>query len=262
MGSDKLCYDHALSVAQKNGWHFISLNAKDFAAYEKDFYTSSLDGAICVFYLSDAQLLTIPESEIFVKLIEDSPHRFMLGASEPVNWVLKKFGLATPLGSTESELTSSLKILLGEPDRDVARLALQSQDPKHLFHILKFGAWQHEPSLDEMIKISRNLYICHSDYILSMLAFALAPKTFATFHKKKEENPLQKSIKFKLEKSLPNYNKTEIADVYLLAGSAKFIPPYLDLSDEEKKFLGVLEQPEPKQPQAVFLKSVNLSDYL
>ena len=261
LGGDKSCFDHALSVAQENNFHFSEIQAKDFPSYEKNFYTSSLDEALCLFYLSDADKLSIPQTLQFIEMISKSPHRFML-SGQSVNWALKKHCLTIVLSKTENELTTQLKTLFSETDRDAARLALQDADPIHLFHILKFGAWQQSEALEAMLAISRNLYKCHKSFILDMLAFALAPKPLATFHSKTNENPIQKSIKTKLSKMFPHHNSSQIADIFLLASHAKSVPANLDLSDEEKAYLGIADaSEEQEQTQAVFLKTANLGDY-
>ena len=261
IGLDKVCFDHALSIAHENNFHFVSLEAKDFSQHEKDFYTASLDEALCLFYLSDADKLSVDESKKFIDMIANSPHRFIL-SGQNINWFLKKNSLTRVLSKSEDALTSNLRSLLTEPDRTLVRLALQRADAVHLFHILKFGAWQHEPSLDTMIRINQNLFKCHKSFILDMLAFALLPKPFATFHSKTNENPCQKSIKTKLSKMFPHLNSSQIADIFLLARGAKIVPANLDLSDEEKEYLGIADaSEEQEQTQAVFVKPVNLSDY-
>ena len=261
IGLDKVCFDHALSIAHENNFHFVSLEAKDFSQHEKDFYTASLDEALCLFYLSDADKLSVAQTLQFIEMIKDSPHRFMLSA-QSFNWALKKHCLTIVLSKTENELTTQLKILFNETDRDSVRLALKNADPIHLFHILKFGAWQQSEALEAMLAISRNLYKCHKSFILDMLAFALLPKPFATFHSKTNENPIQKSIKTKLSKMFPHLNSSQIADIFLLARGAKIVPANLDLSDEEKEYLGIADaSEEQEQTQAVFVKPVNLSDY-
>jgi hypothetical protein len=262
IGLDKVCFDHALSIAHENNFHFVSLEAKDFSQHEKDFYTASLDEALCLFYLSDADKLSVAQTLQFIEMIKDSPHRFMLSA-QSFNWVFKKHCLTIVLSKTENELTTQLKILFNETDRDAVRLALKNADPIHLFHILKFGAWQQSEALEAMLAISRNLYKCHKSFILDMLAFALLPKPFATFHNKTNENPCQKSIKSKLSKMLPSYSSSEIADTFLFLKTFKtsFSSPNLQLSDEEKAFLGIVDSAEQEQTQAVFLRTANLGDY-
>ena len=259
IGLDKVCFDHALSIAHENNFHFVSLEAKDFSQHEKDFYTASLDEALCLFYLSDADKLSVAQTLQFIEMIKDSPHRFMLSAQSS-NWVFKKHCLTIVLSKTENELTTQLKILFNETDRDSVRLALKNADAVHLFHILKFGAWQSPETLEAMLRINRYIYICHKTYLLSMLSFALPTKALQTFHRKSEENPLQKSIKIKLCRLLPNYTSSEIADAFSLLISSQSCLPNLQLSDEEKDFLGIVEAAAP-QAEQVFLRTSNLGDY-
>ena len=77
LGKDKACCDFALSASQENNYRFISLEAKEFASHERDFFTDTLDKAVCLFYLSDAHKLTINESKKltnkFLDTIKNSP---------------------------------------------------------------------------------------------------------------------------------------------------------------------------------------------
>ena len=259
MGSDKQCSEHALSIAHENNFHFVSLEAKDFSQHEKDFYTASLDEALCLFYLSDADKLSVAQTLQFIEMIKDSPHRFMLSAQSS-NWVFKKHCLTIVLSKTENELTTQLKILFNETDRDSVRLALKNADPIHLFHILKFGAWQQSKALEAMLRINRYIYKSNKTYILSMFAWAISPKPFATFHKKQEEDKLQISIKNKIQKVF-KINSSETADVYLLIKNYQIASDKIGLSDEEKAFLGIVDSAEQEQTQAVFLRTANLGDY-
>lgn len=255
--TDKARYDWALNVAREQNYHFININAKEFASHEKEYFTSTLDEALCLFYFEDSYKLTVPESIAFAKMIQDSPHRFVLSSPSFPNYILQKHCLVKPLGEAKDEVSFALKQLQTNPDRNSVRLLISNSDPIHLFHILKSGAWIDQNQLNTMIRISQNIYKSNSSYILDMLVFALKTKPFR-LSKKPKVDEMQISILKKLKKALPNYTSSEIADVYLLVDSA-LGPEKLDLSDEEKAYLGLKNEVE--QTQETFIKAVNLSDY-
>lgn len=258
--SDRARYDFALQVAREQNFHFIPLNAKEFASHEKLYYTATLDDAKCLFYLEDSHKLTIPESYEFIKMIKDSPHRFILSSPLFPNYVLQKQCLVKPLGESLDEIQFALKQLQTNPDRDAVRVLLNDADPIHLFHILKSGAWINQDQLDAMIRISRNLYKVHFTYILDALVFALQAKPMRLMRKPKVDE-MQQAILKKLRKILPHYTLSEVADVYhlLAVGGESVIPEKLELTDEEKAYLGLRSKVE--QTQEVFVKAVNLEDY-
>ncbi len=261
LGSDKACADYALSVAHENSMHFVDLEASQFPLYEKAFYTSSLDQAKTIFYLRDSHKLTIDDAQLFVEMVKDSPHRFLLAStSSNINWYLRKACIFKPLEAVQDELTFYLKNLLTEPNRHFVLENLQESDPVHLFHILKFGAWQNPETLDALIQVSQNLYKVKKSYFLSMLVFAVPPKAYPFGHKNREENEMQKSVKKKIRDNLPRLKKSEVANAFLLMKNSKS-GLGLELSEDENNFLGISKN-EIKQTQAEpFLKPVNLSDY-
>lgn len=264
--TDKARYDHALQVAHQNQFHFIPLNQKEFFSHEKDFFTATLDEALCLFYIEDVDKLTYEESMKFLELIKDSPHRFMFSCQTYPNYVLQKGCLTTPIGDSTSELTFYLKTLLTEPNRDAVRLALINSDPIHLFHILKKDAWKSPEALQVLLHISQNIFKVHKSYIISLLAFALQNKPFALSRTLKRENKMEKSIISKIAKAIPYYTTSEVGDVYHLLArgtlSAKDVMETgrLELTDEEKAFLGIATA-EQSQEAKVFAKAVEISEF-
>jgi hypothetical protein len=161
------------------------------------------------------------------------------------------------MDNTKDELTQQLQVLLTEPNRNLAREFLKDADLVHLFHILKNGAWRSPESLEAMILISQNLYKINRSYLLSMMSWVLPAKPFA-FAFKKQANLVEGSIMKKLEKFKPDLKKSELADIFLLMKSCKDSVGGLELSVEEKTFLGIEEKPVEPQ-QSVFV--ANLEDY-
>jgi hypothetical protein len=256
--SEKTSFDWAQNLAQKNNLKFFSLESKSFAQYEKHFYSGALDGQKTLFYLSEANALTVAEAQKFLELIKDSQHTFVLSTTSlDINWFLKKSCTIVQLDKINSELNSQLKLLLTEKDRNKVRKALQDADAVHLFHILKAGAWQVPQTLDTLIRINRMLYIVKKDYILDLLAYAIEAKPYATFQTKREENKMQKSIKVKLKEMYPKFHPEEIADTFLLMSNAH-VSLGLDLSEEEKLYLKI---PEKIVEEEVFVKAVDLRMY-
>ena len=251
--NDQASSKHASSVALENDFTLVVLTAKEFPKFEKPFFTDTLDGKKCLFYITDAQLLKQDASEKLFKMISESPHRFILSGNAETPWYIKMRCLTQNMDNSVDVLTQQLKALLTEPNRVLVREFLHDADLVHLFHILKYGAWRNPESLGAMIEISQNLYKINRSYLLSMLSWILPPKPFA-FAFKKQANFTEASIMKKIEKLKPNSNKVEVADMYLMMKSCKDSISGLELSDEEKSFMGIEEK--QVENQAVFCRTI------
>lgn len=262
LGPEKACYDYSLNVAKQNNWHFIPLESCDYANYEKNFFTSSLDEQLTLFYVSECHALSIDDSMNFLGMIESSPNKFILSSHEMPNWFLKKSCLLIPLVKNfQNELSIHLQTLFQEKNRDLARISLAHADPIHIFHILKFGAYSNNDVMENMLKIGQNLYKCRKSFILSMLCFALPPIPIRTFHRKSKESPLQKSVKEKLKKLYPKFNESEIADIFI---NISFLGGLdgMKLSAEEKEFLHLPDEKSGEAEPAVFLETRSIEEFI
>lgn len=256
--SEKAAYDCAVKEAQKASLKFISLSAKDFPKYEKHFYSNPLSGDKCLFYLSEAHALSYTDAQKFIEMIASSNNTFILSATAEVNWYLRKTCFVSQLSLIPNEITEQLRVLLTDVDRNFVRSKLEKCDPVHLFHILKFNVYLSPDNIDALLDINRYIYKSKSYLIKDMLSYAIKPKPYLLKQSKREEEPLQKSIKAKLSKTYSKLSSSDIADAYLLANSAHSSLG-IELSDEEKAFLKI-DEAKPVE-EAVFVKTQNLSDY-
>ena len=262
--TDKARYDYGLKVAQTNNYIFEAFDARDFESYSKKFLTSTLSKERVLFFIFDADKLTFTQAEQFLKLIKDSPHIFLLSAPSLSGfaYILQKNCLKTNLGSTRSQLQFALQSLMTVDDRNAVRLAIEGVDPLFLFHILKRDCWKSPESLQAMLRISQYIFKCRKPYLYSLLALAFPKKAFALSYKKPEKNKMMQEITQKLAKTY-KCNSSEAADFYLLIKQMRFAPEELQLSDEQKEFLGlpptVGEEQAPEAESPVIL--ANLEDY-
>ena len=241
--------------------HFVTIEAKDFPLYEKNFYTSSLDQAKTLFYLRDSHKLTVDDSMKFVEMVKNSPNKFLLSSdSVSTNWYLKKSCIYKVLQEMQDEITFYLKQLMTEPNRHLVLENLKEADPVHLFHILKFGAWQNLDSLNHLIEVGRNLYKVKKTYLLSMLVL-MPPKAYAFRRNEQKEDEMQKNIKKKIKSEMPHMKKSSVADTFLLMKNCHSSLG-LDTSPEENTFLGVSQKEKTSTQAEPFLKAVNLSDFI
>jgi hypothetical protein len=250
--SDKACYNYALSVAQENSYNFVPIESKEFSDYERQFYASNLEGTLFLFYVRDINKLSQFESNKFFETIYKSPHRFILSGPVETAWFIKKNCIVNYIDNSKSAFTEHLKTLLTEPNRKLVRESLTNADVIHLFHTIKYGAWQNPQTLEHMMDVGQNLYKVKKDYILSMLAL-LPVKVVALGNKKVSLHPLESSILKKIQKQYPKLRESEFADIYMLQ---KFCKEAIvsELSEDEKAFLGISDL--PKVEQAVFTKSI------
>ena len=262
VGPDKACYDFAKQLAEKNYFHFFHIQAKDFGRFEKNYFSSSLDNCKTLFYLADADKLTVPQSQKLVEMATESPHLFYMASASKINWYLRKNCIYKPLVAVKDEINDAIKILLTECNRNIAFLKLKGIDAEYLFHILKFGAYRSPETLEAMLRVSRNLYKVNDTYFLSMLVFDIPPKPFPFGFRKNKENTIQKSIKKKIRSVLKRYNSSEIAEVYQMMKSFKKTLG-LDLTDDEKDFLDVQDSSVRIQPQAdkPFVKYMSFEEF-
>lgn len=265
--NDKARYDYAKDVAHNNLWNFISMDSKNYKNFSKQYISSTLDSTRTVFFLNNIDKLSIKDSIDFLKLIEGSPHVFILASETlPTNYILKKSCLHKSLGFKLGKISSCLKSLMCETNRDLVRLAIQDRSPKFpifLFHILKKNAWKSPEVIPSLIKINQNLYKVKPAYIQSLLAFAFPPKKYDTYSAKKEDNKMMKKILAKIRKSF-YVSKSKAADLYLLFNRLGSVPEKaIVLSDEEKEFLGVglAGRKEEVQTLEAPVKTSSLSEF-
>mgnify|MGYP001559085645 CR=1 FL=1 len=260
--TDKARYDYGLKVAQTNNYIFEAFDAKDFESYSKKFLTSTLGKERILFFIFDADKLSQTQAEQFLKLVADSPHIFLLSAPalSGFAYILQKNCLKTNLGSSQSQLQFALQSLMTVEDRNAVRLAIESVDPLFLFHILKRDCWKVPEALTQMLRISQYVYKSKKTYITSLLALALPKKAFAMTYKKSTNDKIMNSILTSVAK-LYKCNSSEAADIYLLIKKMGFAPEELQLSDEQRNYLGlpptVGEEQAPEAPVII----ANLEDY-
>jgi len=257
---DKARQNYAEQVALKNSYIFHALDSKEILNYSKEFLSSTLDASRIVFYIYDVNKLTFEACLQFLELIRSSPHIFILSSPTflGVNSELRKVCQKIPLSSKLDEMTEVIRNLMINSDRDAVRVALIDVDHLYLFHKLKFGCWHSAETLGAMLEISQYIYKCKADYIKSLLAFALPAKPYALSHAKKEKNKLQESILSKLTKAY-RQNSAESANLYLLIRQMHFAPEEVQLTEEERDFLGVTL--EAQTPEAPFVAAANLEDF-
>lgn len=262
-GSDKARFDFGKETAAENLWNFISLEAKNFEAFSKPFISQSLDSSKTLFFLYNAQSLSIKHSIKFLELIKNSNNIFILATPSlsSINYILRKSCLHKSLGLKLNKIDSWLKAIMTIGDRDSVRLILKDADPIFLFHILKKSAWKKPEVLEPMMKINRNLYKVKPAYIKSLLAFAFPPKKYDTHSAKKEDNKMMKKILAKIRKSF-HVSKSKAADLYLLFNRLGSVPEKaIVLSDEEKEFLGISSEKVEQQTLEAPVKTSSLSEF-
>ena len=261
-GSDKARYEHGLKVARDNNYIFEAFDAREFEDYSKKFLTSTLGGNRVLFFILDVDKLTQPQAEQFLKLVKDSPHIFLLSAPSLSGfaYILQKNCLKTNLGSTRSQLQFALQSLMTVDDRNAVRLAIESVDPLFLFHILKKDCWKAPESLTQMLRISQYIFKNRKAYITSLLALAFPKKAFAMTYKKSTNDKIMNSILTSVAK-LYKCNSSEAADIYLLIKKMGFAPEELQLSDEQKEFLGLPPTVGEEQAPEAPVITANLEDY-
>jgi hypothetical protein len=208
-----------------------------------------------LFHLIDAQTLKQEASKKLFEFMNASPHRFILSGNAETPWFVKVGCVVKNMDDSKVELTSQLQVLLTESNRTLVREYLEDADLVHLFHILKYGAWRNPESLEALIFINQYLYKINRSYLLSLLSWVLPAKPYAFASSKKQAVPQEGSIMKKLESLNPKMKKSEQADAFLLMKVCKDSIDGLDLSEEEKTFLGIEEKlVEPEQ--AVFCRTI------
>ena len=261
-GSDKARYEHGLKVARDNNYIFEAFDAKDFESYSKKFLTSTLGKERILFFIFDADKLNSIQVKYFLELIKDSPHIFLLSAPALSNFAyeLQKQCLKTNLGSSQSQLNFALQSLMTVEDRNAVRLAIEGVDPLFLFHILKKDCWKVPETLAQMLRISQYIFKNRRTYIHSLLAFGFPKKTFAMTYKKPTSNKTMSSILASVAK-IYHCNSSEAADFYLLLKKMGFAPEELQLSDEQRNYMGFVPSVGEDQTQEVPVIIANLEDY-
>jgi hypothetical protein len=244
--SDKARHDYVQSLANENGYNFLTIDFKERELHSRKYITSGLDGRKCVFLFYDSENFgkeykDLDSSTKFLCLLKSSPHIFFFSfpTKADVNVVFKKFCISKDLGSTkEATVNDSIKELMTNPDRDAVRFNISMEDPNYLFHILKKQAWQSLDSLKALLEINRFLYKINKGYMTSLLAYSLPKKAYATYSIKKDDNKMVKSIQRKLV-DYYKMNPDETADLYQLVVKTHSVPEEVGLTLEEKQFLGV-----------------------